>query len=146
MKRYALTLLAALLPVLLHAQITLEQCRSKARDHYPAIRQYDLVEQTRSLTLSNATSAWLPQILVGAQATWQNAVAEFPEMLSNMMKAQGMDIPGIRKDQYQLSVQVNQPLWDGGQSRARRELAQAQAQEQAGQLDVDMYSLEKRID
>ena len=146
MKRYALTLLAALLPVLLHAQITLEQCRSKARDHYPAIRQYDLVEQTRSLTLSNATSAWLPQILVGAQATWQNAVAEFPEMLSNMMKAQGMDIPGIRKDQYQLSVQVDQPLWDGGQSRARRELAQAQAQEQAGQLDVDMYSLEKRID
>lgn len=146
MRRFFITLLVVLLPSSVFAQITLEQCRMKAREHYPAIKQYELVEQTRELTLSNASSAWLPQILVGAQATWQTAVATFPEMLTNMMKAQGIDIPGIRKDQYQVSVQVDQPLWDGGQGRARRKLAEAQAREQSGQLDVDMYALEQRID
>lgn len=146
MRRIIITLLMSALPSALFAQITLEQCRMKAREHYPAIKQYELVAQTRELTLSNASSAWLPQILVGAQATWQTAVATFPEMLTNMMKAQGIDIPGIRKDQYQVSVQVDQPLWDGGQGRARRELAEAQAREQSGQVDVDMFALEGRID
>ena len=146
MRRLLVMLLVALSPSALFAQITLEQCRTKAREHYPAVKQYKLVEQTRELTLSNASSAWLPQIIVGAQATWQTAVATFPEILTNMMKAQGIDIPGIRKDQYQVSVQVDQPLWDGGQGRARRELAEAQAREQSGQLDVDMYALEQRID
>ena len=146
MRRIIITLLMSALPSALFAQITLEQCRMKAREHYPAIKQYELVAQTRELTLSNASSAWLPQILVGAQATWQTAVATFPEMLTNMMKAQGIDIPGIRKDQYQVSVQVDQPLWDGGQGRARRDLAEAQAREQSGQVDVDMYALEGRID
>lgn len=146
MRKFVIILLMSLSPSALFAQITLEQCRAKAREHYPAIRQYDLVEQTRELTLSNASSARLPQILVGAQATWQTAVATFPELLSNLMKTQGMDIPGIRKDQYQVSVQVDQPLWDGGQSRAQREIAEARAREQSGQLDVDMYALEHRID
>ena len=146
MRKIVIILLMSLSPSALFAQITLEQCRTKAREHYPAIRQYDLVEQTRELTLSNASSAWLPQIMVGAQATWQTAVATFPELLSNLMKTQGMDIPGIRKDQYQVSVQVDQPLWDGGQGRAQRELAEARAREQSGQLDVDMYALEQRID
>ena len=146
MRKIVIILLMSLSPSALFAQITLEQCRTKAREHYPAIRQYELVEQTRELSLSNASNAWLPQIMVGAQASWQTAVATFPELLSNLMKTQGMDIPGIRKDQYQASVQVDQPLWDGGQGRAQRELAEARALEQAGQLDVDMYALEQRID
>ena len=146
MRKIVIILLMSLSPSALFAQITLEQRRTKAREHYPAIRQYELVEQTRELSLSNASNAWLPQIMVGAQATWQTAVATFPELLSNLMKTQGMDIPGIRKDQYQASVQVDQPLWDGGQGRAQRELAEARALEQAGQLDVDMYALEQRID
>lgn len=127
------------------AQITLPQCQEKARRHYPAIAQYDLVEKTREFSLFNASSTWFPKILVGAQATWQNAVASLPEALTGMMASQGMDIPGIRKDQYQLSLQIDQPLWDGGQSKARRELADAQSIEQIRQVDVEMYSLEERI-
>ena len=30
-----------------HAQVTLEQCKAWARDNYPVIKQYDLVEQSR---------------------------------------------------------------------------------------------------
>ena len=52
----------------------------------------------------------------------------------------------MRKDQYKLSLQVDQPLWDGGQSKAQRDLSDAQYAEQAGQLDVDMYGLEERIE
>ncbi|MBQ3881098.1 MAG: TolC family protein, partial [Bacteroidales bacterium] len=95
-----ITIVSLALPA--NAQLTLQQCQEKARQHYPAIAQYDLLEKTRELTLANASHSYLPQILVGAQATWQNAVASLPEALSGMMSAQGMEIPGIRKDQYKL--------------------------------------------
>ncbi|MBQ6576597.1 MAG: TolC family protein [Bacteroidales bacterium] len=138
-----ITIVSLALPA--NAQLTLQQCQEKARQHYPAIAQYDLLEKTRELTLANASHSYLPQILVGAQATWQNAVASLPEALSGMMSAQGMEIPGIRKDQYELSLQIDQPIWDGGQSKAQHELYDAQSTEQIKQLDVDMYSLEERI-
>jgi outer membrane protein TolC len=130
----------------LSAQTTLEQCRTLAREHYPAIRQYGLVEKTRELTLRGASSAYLPQIIVGGQATWQNAVASFPQQLTSMLVSTGMDIPGIRKDQYQLSVNVEQPLWDGGKSRADKAAATAQAAVDSRQLDVDFRTLEKQVD
>lgn len=139
-------MLAFLAALPIGAQTTLEQCRALAREHYPAIRQYDLVEKTRDLTLSGASNAYLPQIVVGGQATWQNAVASFPEQLTSMLAVTGMDLPGIRKDQYQLSLNVEQPLWDGGKSRADKAAAMAQAAVDAGQLDVDFHQLEQQID
>lgn len=138
-----ITILLLALPA--NAQLTLEQCQEKARRHYPAIARYQLLEKTRELTLANSSRSYLPQILVGAQATWQNAVASLPESLIDLMTLRGVDIPGIRKDQYKLSLQIDQPIWDGGQSKAQYELSDAQSAEQFRQLDVDMYSLEERI-
>ena len=145
MKKTVLTLLLLAAGWCATAQPTLEQCHTLAREHYPAIRQYDLVSQSREFTLSNAAKAWLPQVNVGAQATWQNADATFPETLTGMMETMGMEIPGIRKFQYQLSVQADQTLWDGGRTRAQKELAAAESAEQAGSVDVDFYALEGRI-
>lgn len=128
------------------AQTTLQECRRLAREHYPQMKQYELVERTRELTLENASKSWLPQVIVGAQASWQSAVATFPEQMTAMLAASGLDLPGIRQDQYQVSLNVSQTLWDGGQSKVERELAQAQARVDEGSLDVDFYALEQRID
>ncbi|MBR0299917.1 MAG: TolC family protein, partial [Bacteroidales bacterium] len=109
----------------LGAQTTLLECRRLAREHYPQMKQYELVERTRELTLENASKSWLPQVIVGAQASWQSAVATFPDQMTTMLAASGLDLPGIRQDQYQVSLNVSQTLWDGGQSKVERELAQA---------------------
>lgn len=50
------------------AQLTLDECRRLAREHYPEIRQYDLIRQTAEYTLSNARRAYLPPVrIVGAR-------------------------------------------------------------------------------
>ncbi|MDE6106924.1 MAG: TolC family protein [Bacteroidales bacterium] len=125
---------------------TLDECRRLAREHHPAIRQYDLIAQTEQYNLSNAARAWIPQLGLSAQATYQSATPTYPDMLAAMLAAQGVDMAGLRKDQYKIALDLNQNIWDGGQSKANRVAVQAEADEQRRATDVDLYALEERVE
>ena len=146
MKRIALLCGCLLAALAANAQVTLDECRRLAREHYPEIRQYDLMRQTEQYTLSNARRAWLPQLSLAAQATWQTDVPSFPSALAGMLAQQGIDMPGMNKDQYKVALELNQTLWDGGKSGADKRIAQAEAAEQARSADVDLYALQGRVD
>lgn len=142
-----LILCGALLASLpMSAQPSLDECRALARRHYPEIRQYDLIRRTEAYNLSNAARAYLPQVTLSAQATWQSAVPEFPDALTGMLAAQNVSIPGMHKDQYKAMLEVNQTIWDGGRTAARKQMAEAEADERRRAADVDLYALEGRID
>lgn len=146
MKRIALLCGCLLAGLSAGAQVTLDECRRLAREHYPEIRQYDLVHRTEEYTLSNARRAWLPQLSLAAQATWQTEVPSFPNALAGMLVQQGIDMPGMNKDQYKAALELNQTLWDGGKSEADKRIARAEAAEQARSADVDLYALQGRVD
>ena len=76
MMRNTISLITLLLLSTSVSAITLQECRQKARENYPLIRNFELLKQTEQYTLSAASKAWLPQVTVGAVATWQNHVAE----------------------------------------------------------------------
>ena len=48
-----------------------------------------------------------------------------------MLAQQGIDMPGMNKDQYKAALELNQTLWDGGESEADKRIARAEAAEQA---------------
>ena len=125
---------------------TLEECRRLAREHYPEIRRYDLISLSEKYDLSNAAKAWIPQVAISGQATWQTAAPAFPEAFAGMLAANGLEMEGIRKDQYKAAIDVSQTIWDGGQSRAARALAEAQADEERHRVDVELYDLMLRVD
>ena len=111
MKRWVVIgLLGVLIGVPSWAQ-TLEECQQLACDHYPEIRQYDLIRQSEQYDLSNAARSWLPQVSFSAQATWQNRVPEFPSALSGMLDQAGVSLRGLDKDQYKVALEVNQTIW-----------------------------------
>ena len=142
---FLIALWAAFGSVRVQAQ-TLDECRRLAREHYPEIRQYDLISQTEQFNLSNAARAWIPQVVMSAQATYQSAKPTYPDELANMLAAQGVKMAGLRKDQYKVALDVSQNIWDGGQSKAARAATQAEAVEQRRAADVDMYALEERVE
>lgn len=145
MKRFILFLLLAVPATRLSAQ-SLDECRRLARENYPEIRQYDLIAQTEQYDLSNAARAWIPQVAFSAQATWQTATPTYPEALGNILAANGIETAGVRKDQYKAAIDVAQNIWDGGQSKAHRAIAQAEAAEQRSRVDVNLYDLQSRVD
>lgn len=123
------------------AQLTLEQCYELARQNYPAIKQYALVEQSRDFTLQNAAKGWLPQVSVNGRASYQSKVTQLPIDVNQF----GIDYKGLSKDQYDAHVMVNQPIYDGGVITANKNILKAQADVQTAQLDVTMYSIRERV-
>lgn len=145
MKRWVVIgLLGVLIGVPSWAQ-TLEACQQLACDHYPEIRQYDLIRQSKQYDLSNAARSWLPQVSFSAQATWQNRVPEFPSALSGMLDQAGVSLRGLDKDQYKVALEVNQTIWDGGQSQADRRVIEATADEHRQATEVDLYAVKGRV-
>ena len=145
MKHFILLILYFGLAASVFAQTTLETCQQLAHEHYPEIEQYDLIRLTEQYDLSNAARAWLPQLTLSAQATWQNEVPEFPDAFSGMLSQAGVIIPGLKKDQYKVGIELNQTIWDGGKTNADKRLARTEAAEQRATTDVNLYALKKRV-
>lgn len=128
------------------AQPSVERCKEMAREHYPLIRRYGLIEQSRDYTLSNAARAWLPQVTLSGQATLQSDVVSWPEEFELMLAMQGLDMPGIRRDQYKMQIDVQQTLWDGGKSRTDRAIAESEAAQERMSTEVELYAVDSRVE
>ena len=124
---------------------TLEECQRAAEQNYPLIRQYGLIEKTTQLTLANIQKGWLPQVSATAQATYQSDVASWPEGMTSMMKGMGIDMKGLKKDQYRVGVDISQTVYDGGAISSQKQIAQEQEQVQLAQNEVSLYQVKKRV-
>ena len=122
MKRIT-SLLGTLLILLqsINAQ-TLEECQQAAERNYPLIRQYDLIEKTSSITVSNISKGWLPQISASAQATYQSDVTAWPEGMKDMMQQMGLNMRGLSKGQYRVGIDINQTIFDGGTIKSQKDM------------------------
>lgn len=143
-KRRFLTIALVSLTVAAQAQ-TLEECQRAAEQNYPLIRQYDLIEKTTDLTVSNIQKGWLPQISASAQATYQSDVMSWPDEMKGMMSHMGIDLKGLKKDQYRMGVDINQTVFDGGVINNQKQIAREQGKVQAAQTEVSLYQVRKRV-
>ena len=134
------------LPMIAMAQsASIEQCQQWAQENYPLTQRYDLIRQAEGFTLKNITKGWLPQIGVSAQGSYQSAVPEYPEVLSNMLSQMGTEMKGISPLQYRAAIDVQQTIYDGGAMGAKRSVARASSKVQEASADVQMYALRDRV-
>lgn len=138
MTRKFFLLAMILLPIAVHA-LSLNEARSMARDNYPAIRQYRMIEQSRDFTLDNVMKGWLPQVSLSAGAYG------FTDILRSdqRMEQAGMDMNNFMAN---ASVMIKQSVYDGGQIAARKKVVWAESQVQKQQLDVSMYAINEQVD
>ena len=115
-KLFILASFLLILPTaMLRAQeLTLEECQQQAREHYPLIKRYGLIEKTKEYNLENAAKGYLPQFALSAKASYQSEVTEIP------VKLPGVDLKGVPKDQYQVMLELQQKIWDGGGIRMQK--------------------------
>ena len=132
------------LPLAVQGQ-TLQECQQAAERNYPLIRQYGLIEQTTQLTVENIGKAWLPQVTATAQATYQSDVPAWPDQMQTVYQQLGLNMKGLRKDQYRVGIDVSQTVYDGGMISSQKEIAREQGKVQAAQNDVTLYSVRKRV-
>ncbi len=139
-----ITLGFVLLGLQLHSQ-TLEECHRLAKENYPEIKRYELIDKSEQYNIKNALMAWAPQINISAQATYQSASPTYPEVFNAFLAMNGIDMLGIDKLQYKAAIDVNQTIWDGGYTKANLDIAKADAKTERKQNEIALYNLQSRV-
>jgi len=128
------------------AQLSIETCYEKAKANYPLIKQYDLIEQSKTFNIAVANKNWVPQLSLTGKASWQSDVTTFPERFLEMID--NMGITGIAfptKDQYNIALNLSQVLWDGGIMATQKKIATVNADVSREQTEVNLYALYSQV-
>lgn len=133
-----LFILSVFIAIQLNAQtLTIEACQDSALANYPLIKQFGLIDQSKELTLSNANKAWLPQLditLIGGIIEGMPSFAP-----------PGTESESSWNTQLITIGQLNQMIWDGGMTKARKEMIAANSEIEKAELNVNLYQLKDRV-
>ncbi len=119
--------------------LTFGNCLEMAKQNYPLIKQYTLIEKTKEYSIDNAQKGILPQLNIAGQATYQSEVTEVPISLPNL------NIPTMSKDQYRLYGEVSQSITDLFTVKDQKKYINANSEIEVQKTEVEMYKLRERI-
>lgn len=142
-KRIKLIALYCSITVIAYSQhvtsLTIDSCFEMAKRNFPLVKQYALIDKSKSYSIDNANKSYLPQFNIGGQATYQSEVTHIPISLPNVKIAE------LSKDQYKLYGEVSQAVTDLFTTKDYRELISANAEIEGQKIEVELYKLKERI-
>jgi len=110
-----------------------------ARNNYPLIKQKDLISRSAFLNIENINTAYLPQLSVNGQASYQSDVTNIK------IPIPGVNIAPLSKDQYKFWGELNQLIYDGGLIKNQKQLEERSSLVDDQKLEVELYKLKDRI-
>ena len=116
---------------------SIEELQQSAERNYPLVKQYDLIEQSRDFTVSNASKGYLPQLSLSGRVSFQSDVTQLPAAMPG--------ITPMNKDQYQAILEVNQTIWDGGAIESQKRVAKATSETEMKRTAADLYAIRERV-
>lgn len=120
---------------------TLESIIEKANSNYPLIKQKGYLEQNRNFNLAVLNRAYLPQISINVQATYQSDVTEVPIKIN----IPGFSIDPLSNDQYRVVADVNQILFDGGKIHQQKNLTRANEIVEQEKVNAEMQKMREKV-
>lgn len=119
--------------------LSLEECYRQAETHSPQAGQTRLIQEATDLQIKLLNRNYVPQSRLNGQATWQSDVTSVPIKLPNF------EISPPPKDQYKLTLDVTQSIWDGGVTEKQKSAALANQQVEQQRVVVDLYQIREQI-
>ncbi len=123
------------------AQDTLDltSAQSAAVRSDPRTRQRELLRAATDLRLAVIGAGRLPSVSVRGFASHQSDVTR------PSLGVPGINIPELPRDRWQTTLDVEQPLYDGGQVSRRRAVEEARHAEAEAGVDVALYDLRSEV-
>jgi outer membrane protein TolC len=123
--------------------LTLDQCYQLAEKNYPLKAQYDLLGNSNALKIENLNKNYLPQINVNGSASLQSDVTQVAIELPAGLPELAM--PTLSKDWYKLTLDVNQPVYDGHVTAYQKKVEAFNMQADQKGVEIELYKLKDRI-
>lgn len=119
--------------------ITLPMLYEAVELNHPISSIKSALNDANILQLENINTMYLPKLDANMAASWQSDVTQvnipFP----------GVAIPTPDNDQYRLTLDVSQIIWDGGITSARKKIALAQLNADIGSINNELYTVKEKI-
>jgi len=119
--------------------LNLEKAYQLARENYPLIKQKDLIARSSFLTIENIRTAFLPQLSVNGQASYQSDVTTISIPIA------GFKYTPLSKDQYKVWGDLNQLIYDGGIVKTQKTIQERSSLVDDQKTEVELYQLKDRI-
>jgi outer membrane protein TolC len=141
MRTLALALGALAAPAAVQGQDTLglAAVQEAALRADPRLRQRELLRAATDLRQQVVAADRLPRLSLHGFASHQSDVTR------PTLGVPGLDIPELPKDRWQTTLDLEQPLYDGGDVARRRAIEEARHAEAEAGVDVALYELRSEV-
>jgi outer membrane protein TolC len=118
--------------------ITLKECYEKALNANALAGEKDAYSKISGLKDQNLARGWLPTLDANASASYISDVVSF-NGLSAINPALSAILPSMPHDQYKVTLDINQVIYDGGAIKSGRALEKAELVVNQKQTETDLY-------
>ena len=143
-----LVLLIIVFPGIVKAQdaITLTDCYKAAMENHPLAKQKNIESELWRLSDLNLASAWYPTLDAGANIMYNTNVTDMNSILGSLpIPGLPDDIGGMPHDQYKITLDVNQLIWDGGAIKNSRTYEEKSRLINEQDIEVELYKVRESI-
>ncbi|OFX68074.1 MAG: hypothetical protein A2X12_03175 [Bacteroidetes bacterium GWE2_29_8] len=124
--------------------INIDLCLTKAIENYPLIKQKNILPELNKLRISNYNKGYLPQVYVNGQATYQSDVTKI-QLPTNPLTSSSTSPSEMSKDQYKISLDINQSIYDGGLIKTQKNIDNLNTQIDLQNIESELYKIKERI-
>ncbi len=114
--------------------INIDYCLEKARQFHPRQGNQQIIDEMSTNRILNAKAGYLPQVEINGLATYQSDVVQIDIPIT------GIDLPVAPKDQYKVTFDINQAIFDGGMSKNKQKMEKANNETDLAQLDLEIHN------
>ncbi|MCX6259841.1 MAG: TolC family protein [Bacteroidia bacterium] len=126
--------------------LTLKECYEMAVAITPIAAEREAYSQISALKDKNLSKCWLPTLDAGGSFLYNSSVIDMGGILGSL------PLPGIADaikplphEQYKITVDINQVIYDGGAVRNAKALEKADLSINRKQTETDLYKLRSQI-
>ena len=119
--------------------LELDYCQDRARSISPIKKQELLYEAEASMNIKNLNSFNLPQSRLNGEYNYLSDVLDIGIDIA------GLDIAEIPQNQYTLSLDVSQKIYDGGYIKNAKKMQKAQMAANIKGMEVDLFEIKGMI-
>ncbi len=124
--------------------ITLKECYDKAMAVNALAGEKEAYSSISALKDENLSKGWLPTLDANASANYMSDVVDFSGALSSLPGISSVLTP-MPHDQYKVTLDINQVIYDGGAIKSGRALEKAELNINEKQTETDLYKLRAQI-
>jgi outer membrane protein TolC len=125
--------------------ITLNDCQKFARENHPYNKDKERIIQNNDLKIKNIGTQWFPQLNINGQATYQSDAMQLSMPVPS--PSGGFMTKNIEtaKDQYKVTFDANQLLYDGGMVKAQKSVTESTEKAELLQNDADLNKVTEQL-